>query len=110
MAQLGEPNQNRLEIWSGENGASRTSAPSYPGYIARAGHHGSTFFEHVALAEQLCTGVATGPTLADGFWSVAVGEAAQRSIAEGAPVDLADVLPADFDADVLAAPAEEAWS
>ena len=54
-------------------------------------------FEHVALAEQLSGGTAEGPTLADGFWSVAVGAAAQQSIESGEAVPIAAVLPDGFD-------------
>ena len=97
QALLGEENQNHLEIWSGENGTSRRSTPTYPPYIARAGHHGSTFFEHVAFAEDLSNEVSQGATLADGFWSVVVGAAAQRSIELGEAVAVADLLPDDFD-------------
>ncbi len=100
-ARLGEENRNELEVWSGENGTSRRSSPSYPSYIAKAGHHGSTFFEHMAFAEELATGIPSGPSLADGFWSVAVGAAAQRSIEIGEAVAVADLLPDDFDATVL---------
>ncbi len=105
QALLGEESRNQLEIWSGENGASRSSTPGYPSYIAKAGHHGSTFFEHVALAEQLKGGSAEGPTLADGFWSVAVGAAAQRSIEARSAVEVAEVLPEGFDAGAL----EPSW-
>jgi predicted dehydrogenase len=98
---LGEENQNDLEVWSGENAASRTSAPAYPSYIARAGHHGSTFFEHIAFAEDLSDDTAQGPSLADGFWSVVVGAAAQRSIEQGEAVTVADILPDNFDASAL---------
>ncbi len=101
QALLGEDSENQLEIWSGENGASRKTSPSYPSYIAKAGHQGSTFFEHIALAEQLCNGKSQGPRLADGFWSVVVGAAAQHSIEQGAAVDIVDMLPEGFDGDAL---------
>ena len=38
------------------------------------------------------------PNLADGLWSVAVGAAAQLSIERGNAVDVAEVMPAGFDA------------
>ena len=98
QALRGEQNQNRVELWAGENGVSRISTPSYPAYIANAGHHGSTFFEHVAFIEELATGEYRGPSLAEAFWSIAVGAAAQRSITERALVDLSDILPVGFDA------------
>ena len=96
-ARLGEANENRLEVWRGENAASSVRAPEYPSYITKAGHHGSTFFEHLSFVDELSGGVASGPNLADGLWSVAVGAAAQLSIERGAAVDVAEVLPAGFD-------------
>ncbi len=98
---LGGETENRVELWRGENGASSISHPSYPPYIARAGHHGSTFFEHAEFADDLSTGQSSGPSIADGFWSVVAGAAAQASIHSGAAVDVAEVLPDDFDAHLL---------
>ena len=96
-ARLGEANENRLEVWRGENAASSVRAPEYPSYITKAGHHGSTFFEHLSFVDELSGGVVSGPNLADGLWSVAVGAAAQLSIERGAAVDVVEVLPAGFD-------------
>ena len=95
-AVLGGANENRLELWRGENGASDVRSPSYPGYIEEAGHHGSTFFEHLSFIEQLSGDAHAGPTLADGFWSVVVGAAAQVSIERGEAVDVAEILPSNF--------------
>lgn len=99
QAAFGAEYENRIEIWSGENGASRTTNPTYPGYITAAGHHGSTFFEHMAFADELAGDDSSGASLADGFWSVAVGAAAQLSIERGEAVDLAEVLPEHFNED-----------
>ena len=96
-SRLSEANENHLEVWRGENGASRTTTPTYPSYIERAGHHGSTFFEHIAFADELATGQRQGPTLREAFWSVVVGAAAQQSITRRAAIDVADVLPTNFD-------------
>lgn len=98
QALLGQEHENRFEVWAGENGVSHTSVPTYPPYIARAGHHGATFFEHVEFAEDLASGKYQGPSLADGFWSVVVGAAAQASIKSGAAMTVADMLPENFDA------------
>jgi len=99
---LGEENRNSLEIWRGEQGVSSMNHPRYPSYIDKAGHHGSTFFEHVAFVDDLIEGTYTGPSLADGFWSVVVGAAAQQSIDTAAPVEIEQILPKGFDAAVLA--------
>ena len=98
QAMVGEENVNRVEVWSGENGTTRTTSPTYPAYIASAGHHGSTFFEHVDFADDLATGNNTGPGPSAGFWSVVAGAAAQASIERREAVDVAEILPRNFDA------------
>jgi predicted dehydrogenase len=102
QALLGQDHHNQLEIWAGENGASRTSTPSYPDYISSSGHHGATFFEHLAFADDVSSGAYSGPSMAEAFWSVVVGAAAQASIEHGAAVDVVDILPVGFDPDQMA--------
>ncbi|MFM8238618.1 MAG: Gfo/Idh/MocA family protein [Actinomycetota bacterium] len=61
--------------------------------IAYAGfHHGASYLELVDFAEAIRNGGAAAVTPRDGTWSVATGVAAHRSIAEGRPVMLAEVL------------------
>ncbi len=70
-------------------------------------HHGASYLEHVDFAEAVRAhrsaggGIAgatavgdlgTLVTLEDGLWSVAMGEAAHRSIAENRPVALSEIL------------------
>ena len=102
---LGSDHKNSLEIWRGENGASDVRSPTYPSYIEQAGHHGSTFFEHMSFIDQLAGHDTDGPTLVDGFWSVVVGAAAQESISRGEAVTVEEMLPANFSAQQLTAPA-----
>ncbi|NKB99314.1 MAG: gfo/Idh/MocA family oxidoreductase [Pseudomonadales bacterium] len=96
-AELGDKNENLLEVWVGEGGASRVTVPKYPSYIESAGHHGSTFFEHLAFAEDLSSAVSDGPSLEAALLSALVGFAAQASIEEKAAIEIADLLPDDFD-------------
>ncbi|MEM7098572.1 MAG: Gfo/Idh/MocA family oxidoreductase [Pseudomonadota bacterium] len=95
-SRLGESNQNEVMLWSQDGYTSRDSIPNYPAHIAKAGHHGSTFFEHVALIDGL-RGEQTldvlPATLDDALWSVLVAFAAQQSIVSGEPVALAGVRP-----------------
>lgn len=104
-ARLGEDNSNSVSLWAGDSGVSRETAPTYPSYIARAGHHGATFYEHVALVDALlekkakkkhCESSQTiaPPTLLDGVWAVLVASAAQLSIERKAPVELEEIVPA----------------
>ena len=55
-------------------------------------HHGSSYLEHLDLIDAIRTGGRAGVGLDEGLWSVATGVAAQRSIAEGRPIELAEVL------------------
>lgn len=63
------------------------SDAAYDGY-----HHGASFRQHQRFLAALRAGSPTAVTLADGLASVAMGVAAQRSIAEGRPVAMAEVL------------------
>ena len=61
--------------------------------IRHAGlHHGASYLEHVAFMEAIRAGAPATVTLHDGLMSVAVGEAAHRSIDEGRPVTIQEVL------------------
>lgn len=63
--------------------------------IRHAGfHHGASYLEHLGLARSIATGTPPDVTLTDGLWSVAVGAAAHRSIDQGRPVSLDEVLEA----------------
>ena len=55
-------------------------------------HHGSSYLEHLDFIDAIRTGGSAGVGLAEGRLSVAMGVAAQRSIAEGRAVTLAEVL------------------
>lgn len=61
--------------------------------IAHEGlHHGSSFVEHVKFAAAIRGDQEVEVTLDDGLWSVAVGAAAHRSIEEGRPVLLSEMM------------------
>jgi myo-inositol 2-dehydrogenase/D-chiro-inositol 1-dehydrogenase len=55
-------------------------------------HHGASYLEHVALRDTILSGGVAAVTLRDGLLSVAVGEAAHRSIDERRPVTIDEVL------------------
>ena len=64
--------------------------------LADAGYHeGATFYELKAFADACrapCGLAVAAVTLADGLAAVAIGVAAERSLKEGRPVLLAEVL------------------
>ncbi|MGI9607880.1 MAG: Gfo/Idh/MocA family protein, partial [Acidimicrobiales bacterium] len=55
-------------------------------------HHGSSYLEHVEFARSIRTGTPAAVTLEDGLWSVAMGDAAHRSIADNRPVRLDEFI------------------
>ena len=55
-------------------------------------HHGASYLEHVDFRAAIVEGRPAAVTLTDGLWSVAMGVAAHRSIDEGRPVTIAEVL------------------
>jgi len=64
-----------------------------PSSVLRAGsHHGSSWREHVAMQLAIRTGGVSEVTLVDGLLSVAMGEAAHRSIVDGRPILMSEVL------------------
>jgi len=55
-------------------------------------HHGSSYLEHLDFLDAIRTGSAPKVTLTDGLWSVAVGEAAHRSIDGDRWVDVTELV------------------
>ncbi|MEJ7801339.1 MAG: Gfo/Idh/MocA family oxidoreductase, partial [Ilumatobacter sp.] len=64
--------------------------------IAHEGlHHGSSFLEHAEFHAAIRSGAEPSVTLQDGYWAVAAGVAAHRSIELGRPVELAEIMSPD---------------
>lgn len=64
--------------------------------IAHEGlHHGSSFVEHVKFAAAIRGEQEVEVTLENGLWSVAVGAAAHKSIEEGRPVLMSEMIGAN---------------
>ncbi|MDA8356335.1 MAG: Gfo/Idh/MocA family oxidoreductase [Actinomycetota bacterium] len=55
-------------------------------------HHGSSYLEHLDFLSAIRSGTPAQVSLADGLLSVAVGAAAQQSIAEHRAVEMSEVL------------------
>ena len=60
--------------------------------LAAGAHHGSTFVEHVAFRRAILDGTPAEVSAEDGLRAVAIGAAAEQSIATGQPVELATLL------------------
>lgn len=80
--------RTELEIARGHEGVSRKSQPHYPSSIEQSGHNGATYYEHIAFANRIAGRQVKAATVADGFWSVVVGVAAQQSIEQKAPIEI----------------------
>ena len=70
-------------------GPRRLEVPVDPALLAAGDHNGATFYQHRRFAAVVRGEGAVEVGLADGWWAVAVGLAAQRSAATGRAVDLA---------------------
>ena len=57
----------------------------------RGGHHGASFLELLAFRDSIRNGTPASVTVDDGLWSVAMGEAAHRSIELGRPVTMQEM-------------------
>ena len=81
-----------LKVELGELAASRTVDVGYTRPVEQSGHHGATFFEHVALADQLDGHSVDSATPLEGLWSIIIATAAQESIKTGQPVIIDDFI------------------
>jgi predicted dehydrogenase len=63
-----------------------------PRLLTLGAHFGATYFEHRALADAIRAGGESPVTAAEGLTAVALGAAAQQSIATGMPVVFSDFL------------------
>ena len=91
----GERLRTEMEVFCGQNRPSKLSKPSYPHLIENSGHNGATWFEHIAFADQMAGKKTTSATVAEGFWSVVVGVAAEQSAHSGRVVDIDELLQAE---------------
>ncbi len=80
--------RSSLAVELGESGASRKIGVAYAKHIEQSGHHGSTFFEHVAFIDRLDGKPSDSATPKEGLWSIIVAAAAQASSDSGLPVDI----------------------
>jgi len=70
-----------------------THADDVPTAVRQHGsHHGSSWREHVAMQRAIREGRSAEVSLHDGLMSVAMGEAAHRSIELGRPIAMSEVL------------------
>tara|TARA_R110002072_G_scaffold284396_5_gene448743 strand:- start:86440 stop:87660 length:1221 start_codon:yes stop_codon:yes gene_type:complete len=86
------PTQASVRVELGENGASRNTVLSYPALIEQSGHHGATYYEHMALMDRLDGKQVDSATVNQGLWSMIVASAAQASISSGQAINIGQFL------------------
>ena len=83
---------SQINVSLGEHGASRVIRPKYPDFIEQSGHSGASYFAHQQFIDGLQGKQNSAADASDGFWSIMVGCAAERSIRDGMPILIADLL------------------
>ena len=84
--------RSRVTVEHGEAGATRTTDLAYPKEIDQSGHHGATFYEHIAFMDRLDGKTTDAATPLQGLWSIVVAAAAQESVDTGLPVRIEDTV------------------
>ncbi len=84
--------KTQLEIMTGEKRPSRITTPMYPTYIENSGHNGATYFEHINFLDNIAGKQTNTATVDEGYWSIVVGVAAEKSAKTGLPVKIADLF------------------
>ena len=81
-----------FEMLCADHRPSVISSPCYPRTIQSSGHMGGTYFEHKYFVDNI-SGVKTDTaTIEEGFWSVVVGIAAEKSVRTGQVVYIDELL------------------
>ena len=91
--------RSRVSIEAGEIAATRHIDLSYSDDVDTSGHHGATFFEHIAFMDRLDGRDTDAATPLQGLWSIIVAAAAQESIHSGQAIAIEEFITAnDLDA------------
>jgi hypothetical protein len=83
-------------------GISKKSIVGYTRPVEQSGHHGSTYYEHIAFVDQLEGKVVDCATAMQGIWAMIVASAAQHSMADGQVVDVEEFIGTQGLANLLA--------
>ena len=83
-----QPPKATIVLEKGECGASKQTDVTYAREIEKSGHHGATYYEHIAFVDQLEGKTTDGATPIQGLWSMIVACAAQHSFKTEQAVDI----------------------
>jgi hypothetical protein len=87
-----QPSKATISLQLGDGGASKESDVTYSRDIEESGHHGATYFEHIAFIDQMEGKATQSATPLQGLWSMIVACAAQASIAEGQAIHINEFM------------------
>lgn len=87
-----EGNLTHFEMLCADNRPSIISTPCYPRTIQTSGHMGGTYFEHKYFIDNIEGKETDTATIEEGFWSVVIGIAAEKSAKTGEIVDIDKML------------------
>jgi predicted dehydrogenase len=87
-----QPSKATITLELGEGGASKESDVTYSRDIEESGHHGATYFEHIAFVDQIEGKATQSSTPLEGLWSMIVACAAQTSISEGQAIHINEFM------------------
>ena len=96
-----QPSKATVALEKGEWGASKQTEITYAREIEKSGHHGATYYEHIAFVDQLDGKVSESATPVQGLWSMIVASAAQHSIKIEQAVDIKVFMRDNYLADYL---------
>ena len=82
-------------IESGEQAACRQMDVTYGALIEQSGHHGATYYEHIAFMDHLEGKAVDAATPLQGLWSMVLASAAQESMATGQVVNIPQFMSAN---------------
>lgn len=78
-----EGSLTHFEMFCADHRPSVISTPCYPKTIQSSGHMGGTYFEHKYFVDNIEGKERDTATMEEGFWSVIIGIAAERSVKTG---------------------------
>ena len=76
----------------GEGNLSAEMELKYSEEIEKSGHHGATYYEHIAFMDQLEGKIVDSATPLEGFWAMVIACAAQESIRCNNVIDIYEFL------------------
>lgn len=89
--------KSMIEVYRGENHASRISHLNFPNFVEKAGHGGGSFYMFIKFMDKIegkstLDGVPKIATVEEGLWSIILASAIQESIETGEPVIIKEFL------------------